>query len=153
MSISGIGSQSGFNPVQMSLQFTRRADDSGQTDPSENAIATDKTNLQGGNPAGGPPPAGPPPGGMGGGASKSDASEDTSSSSATYDLRDTNKDGVVSIGEEMAYAMKYSGSAAADETSTVGGQAEKAQEGTYDSQGNKTAPAEGTQGSLISLFT
>jgi hypothetical protein len=152
MSISGIGSQSGFNPVQMSLQFTRRADDSGQADPSENAIVTDKTNLQGGKPAG-VSPCRTTARREGGGRGKSDASEDTSSSSATYDLRDTNKDGVVSIGEEMAYAMKYPGSAAADETSTVGGQAEKAQEGTYDSQGNKTAPAEGTQGSLISLFT
>ncbi len=153
MSISGIGSQTGFNPVQMSLQFTMRADDGGQTDQSENATATDKTSIQGGSPAGEAPSAGPPPGGMGGGVRKSDPSEDTSSSSATYDVRDTNKDGVVSLDEELAYVMKHPGSAAADETSTVGGQAEKAQKGTYESQGNRTAEVEGTPGSLISLFT
>ncbi len=153
MSISGIGNQAGLNPVQMSLQFTRRADDSIQADQSENAVVTDKTSLQGGKPAGGHPPAGPPPGGMGGGVPKSDASEDTASTSSAHDIRDTNQDGVVSLGEELVYAMKYPDSAAADETATVGGQTEKAPEGLYDSQGNRTTPAEGTQGSLISLFT
>jgi Ca2+-binding EF-hand superfamily protein len=62
--------------------------------------------------AGGPPPGagGPPPGGGGGGGDSSTASSadsaSSSSSSATYDPLDTNEDGVVSMQERLAGALK-----------------------------------------------
>ena len=132
MSISGIGSQSGFDPTQMAAQFFKKADANGDggidkaefktilsrgpggqtgtmdTDKifseidadgngtisqAENENAMKKMGVRGGA-----PPSGPPPGGMGGGGTqKSGTTGDFSSSSGTYDVKDANKDGTVSL--------------------------------------------------------
>jgi Ca2+-binding EF-hand superfamily protein len=195
MSISGIVSQSGFDPAQMAAQFFKKADANGDggidkaefktmlsqgpggktgtmdTDKifseidvdgngnisqAENENAMKKMGGQGGAPPSGPPPSGPPPGGMGGGgAQKSGAAGGSSSSSGTYDVKDTNKDGKVSLGEELAYALKHpsSGSDNDDKSSTIKALLEDMQKGQqYDSQGGKSVNANETKSILLSLY-
>jgi hypothetical protein len=115
MSISGIGSQSGFDPSQMAAQS----------------------------------------GGGGGGAQKSGATGGSSSSSGTYDVKDTNKDGTVSLQEEMAYAIKHpdGGSDSDNKTSTINALLEEKQKGQqYDSQGSKSVNANETKSLLLNLY-
>jgi len=190
MSISGIGSQGGFNQAQMAAQFFKKADvngdggidkaefktmlsqgpdgktgtmdtdkifneidadGNGKISQAENENAMKKMGGQGGE-----PPSGPPPGGMGGsGAQKSDAAGGSSSSSKTYDVKDTNKDGTVSLQEEMAYAIKHpnDGSDSDNKTSTISALLEELQKGQqYDSQGRKSVNANETQSFLLSLY-
>jgi exo-beta-1,3-glucanase (GH17 family) len=54
-------------------------------------------------PAGGPPPSG---GAKPTSGTKSSSSSSSSSATKTYDARDTNKDGVVSFQEQIAYDLK-----------------------------------------------
>ena len=137
MSISGIGSQGGFNPTKMAAQFFKKADGNGDggIDKAElktalsqgpadksgdmdidkifSEVDADKNGKisQTENEATMKKmdgQGGPPPGGMGGGMQKSGAVGGSSSSSGTYDAKDTNKDGKVSAQEEMAYAIKQS---------------------------------------------
>jgi Ca2+-binding EF-hand superfamily protein len=190
MSISGIGSQSGFDPTQMAVQFFKKADangdggidkaefktmlsqgpggQTGTTDTdkifseidadgngtisqAENENAMKKMGDQGGA-----PPSGPPPGGMGGeGAQKSGTTGDSSSSSGTYDVKDANKDGKVSLEEEMAYTLKHpsSGSDNDDKSSTIKALLEEMQKGQqYDSQGGQGGSANETKSLLLSLY-
>jgi Ca2+-binding EF-hand superfamily protein len=195
MSISGIGSQGGFNQVQMAAQLFKKADVNGDggidkaefktmlsqgpggktgtmdTDKifsevdtdgndrisqAENENAMKKMGGQGGAPPSGPPPGGMPPGGMGGGgAQKSSAAGGSSSSSETYDVKDTNKDGKVSLQEEMAYIIEHlnDGSDSDNKTSTINALLEEIQKGQqYDSQGNKSVNANETKSLLLSLY-
>ena len=190
MSISGIGSQRGFDPTQMAAQFFKKtdvngdggidkaefktmlsqgpggktgtmdtdkifseidADGNGKISQAENENAMKKMGGQGGA-----PPSGPPPGGMGGGgAQKSGAAGGSSSSSETYDVKDTNKDGKVSIQEEIAYAIKHSGggSDSDNKTSSINALLEEMQKGQqYDSQGGKSVNANETKSILLSLY-
>ena len=191
MSISGIGSQSGFDPSQMAAQFFKKADVNGDggidkaefktmlsqgpggqtgtmdTDKifseidadgngtisqAENENAMKKMGGQGGA-----PPSGPPPGGMGGGGTqKSGTTGDSSSSSGTYDVKDANKDGKVSLEEELAYALKHpsSGSDNDDKSSTIKALLEEMQKGQqYDSQGGQSVDANETKSLLLNLYT
>lgn len=190
MSISGIGSQSGYNPAEMAAQFFKKADTNGDDgiDKAEfktmmsqgpgsqtGAVDTDKIfsemdadgngtinqaenenamKKMGGQ--GGAPPSGPPPGGMGGGgAQKSGTTGDSSSSSGTYDVKDANKDGTVSLQEEMAYALKHasSGSDNDDVSSTIKTLLEEMQKGQqYDSQGGQGVSTNETKSLLLSLY-
>lgn len=191
MSISGIGSQRGFDPTQMAGQFFKKADANGDggidkaefktmlsqgpggqtgtmdTDKifseidadgngtisqAENENAMEKMGGQGGA-----PPSGPPPGGMGGGGTqKSGTTGDSSSSSGTYDVKDANKDGKVSLEEELAYALKHpsSGSDNDDKSSTIKALLEEMQKGQqYDSQGSISVKPNETQSLLLNLYT
>ncbi|MBA4397540.1 MAG: hypothetical protein C0394_09195 [Syntrophus sp. (in: bacteria)] len=190
MSISGIGSQSGYNPTEMAAQFFKKADANGDggIDKAEfktmlsqgpgsqtGTVDTDKIfseidadgngtisqaenenamKKMGGQ--GGAPPSGPPPGGMGGGgAQKSGTTGDSSSSSGTYDVKDTNKDGKVSLQEEIAYAIKQSGGGSDSDnmTSSINALLEEMRKGQqYDSQGGKSVNANETKSILLSLY-
>jgi Ca2+-binding EF-hand superfamily protein len=190
MSISGIGSQSGYNPTEMAAQFFKKADANGDggidkaefktmlsqgpggqtgtvdtdkmfsemdTDGNGTISQTENENAMkkmGGQ--GGAPPSGPPPGGMGGGgAQKSGTTGDSSSSSGTYDVKDANKDGKVSLEEELAYALKHpsSGSDNDDKSSTIETLLEEMQKGQqYDSQGGQSVDANETKSLLLSLY-
>jgi Ca2+-binding EF-hand superfamily protein len=195
MSISGIGSQGGFNQIQMAAQLFKKADvngdggidkaefktmlsqgpggktgtmdtdkifsevdtdGNGKISQAENENAMKKMGGQGGAPPSGPPPGGMPPGGMGGGgAQKSGAAEGSSSSSETYDVKDTNEDGKVSLQEEMAYAIEHlnDGSDSDNKTSTINALLEEIQKGQqYDSQGSKSVNANETKSLLLSLY-
>jgi hypothetical protein len=137
MSISAIGGQSGFDPSGMATRLFRKADTNGDggidqdefkkllsegpgsqtatTDVeqrfseadvngdgkisrTENEDSLKKMGVQGGRPAGGKGGGGPKGAGATGGAS---------SSSGIYDEKDTNKDGVVSAAEELAYTLAH----------------------------------------------
>jgi Ca2+-binding EF-hand superfamily protein len=190
MLISGIGSQSGFDPTQMAAQFFKKADANGDggidkaefktmlsqgpggqtetmdTDKIFSEIDTDGNSTisqaenenamekMGGQ--GGAPPSGPPPGRMGGGGTqKSGTTGDSSSSSGTYDVKDANKDGKVSLEEELAYALKHpsSGSDNDDKSSTIKALLEEMQKGQqYDSQGGQSVNANETKSILLRLY-
>jgi Ca2+-binding EF-hand superfamily protein len=77
-------------------------DGDGKITQAENEAAMKKMQQSGG-------PKGPPPTGGAGASSKSSSSSSTSSSSSSstnYDVRDTDKDGEVSIQEKLAYILK-----------------------------------------------
>jgi len=74
-----------------------------------------KAGASGAKPAGGPPPGG---GALSvGGGSKASG---TSGTSSTYDVRDTNQDGVVSAAEAVAYLMKQAQAAAGKQAASQG---------------------------------
>lgn len=81
----------------------------------ESATNQDQSGLTAGGQAGG---KGGAPAGGGGAAAASDASS-SSDSSTVYDKRDTNKDGVVSPEEELAYEMKHPEEAAKNATASA----------------------------------
>ena len=97
----------GNNPLSDKINALSKALDAGDLSGAQkafadikNAIAQHKSGT-GGPPRGAPPGGGPPPGaGHGSGASSS------ASSSQDYDPKDTNKDGRVSLQEELAYDLK-----------------------------------------------
>lgn len=74
-------------------------DGDGKITQAENEAAMKKM-QQGGK------PKGPPPAQGAGASSKSSSSSSSSSASTTYDVRDTDKDGEVSIQEKLAYILK-----------------------------------------------
>ncbi|MRS03769.1 hypothetical protein EG832_11200 [bacterium] len=74
-------------------------DGDGKISQAENEAVMQKM-QQGGK------PKGPPPSQGAGASSKSSSSSSSSSSSTSYDVRDTNKDGEVSIQEKLAYILK-----------------------------------------------
>jgi Ca2+-binding EF-hand superfamily protein len=175
MSISGIGSQGGFNPTKMAAQFFKKADGNGDdgidkaelkkmlsNGPTGNRGGTDidkvfsevdadkngkisqaenENSMKKMGSQGRQPPSGPPPGGMGGGGMrKSGANGGSASSSETDDEKDTNKDGTVSLQEEMAYTLKQSSGESETKTSTSSTLLDKIQKGQqYDSQGSINA--------------
>jgi Ca2+-binding EF-hand superfamily protein len=131
MSVSGIGRSGGFDASKMASKIVKELDKNGDGSLdkaeftkgmaakgiseveaakkfdsidtkktgkiSQSDIETDiKSNVkQGGGASGGRPPSGGKPGG---------ASE---SSSTSYDVKDTNKDGTVSAAEELVYEIKH----------------------------------------------
>jgi Ca2+-binding EF-hand superfamily protein len=185
MSISGIGSQRGFDPTQMAANIFKKADGNGDggidkdefkkmlsEGPGGKTASTNIDKLFSEADANGDSKisqdefsnaikkmgaqGGPPPGGMGGGgAQKLGAAGSSSSSSKTYDVKDTNKDGKVSIQEEMAYAIKHpdGGSDNDNKTSAINTLLEEMQKGQqYDSQGGKSVNANETKSLLLSLY-
>jgi hypothetical protein len=81
-----------------------------------------KAGASGAKPAGGPPPGGGAPS-VGGGSKASGTSGTSSTStnnSSTYDVRDTNQDGVVSSAEALAYSLKQARAAAEKQAALQG---------------------------------
>ena len=104
MAISAVSSAPGLDPSQRP-----------QSVPA-------KAGASGAKPAGGPPPSGGAP--LVGGGSKASGTSGTSSTSTsnslTYDVRDTNHDGVVSAAEAQAYLLKQAQAAAGKQASLQG---------------------------------
>ena len=99
---SRAGDQSN-NPMQQKMDTLGKALESGDLGAARSAYADIKSAMaqrpastggQGGRPAGGPMPGG-------GGKAVS------GSNSKTYDPKDTNKDGTVSVQEELAYSLSH----------------------------------------------
>jgi len=101
------------NPLSAKIETLNKAVDSGDLKAAQQAYADIKKTIsqrppaprggpesgRGGASAGGPPP---------GGAKKSSTTGDSSSSNKTYDKKDTNKDGTVSLMEELTYSLMHS---------------------------------------------
>ena len=87
-----------------------------------------KTDASGAKPAGGPPPGGGAPS-----VGRGSKASGTSSTISTYDVRDTNQDGVVSAAEALAYLLKQAraanGKQAASQSYTAQGKAAAGQTG------------------------
>jgi EF-hand domain pair len=90
---------------------------------------------KGAPPAGGPPPAGGAPPAGGGGAAGGTSG---SSSTKSYDKKDTNKDGTVSDMEELLYSLKHPDSTVSDATKTSSA-AETEAAKSYTAQAGATA--------------
>jgi hypothetical protein len=148
MSISAIGSRSGFDPSKMATNIFKRADTNGDggidkaefkkissEGPRGQTAATNDDKLFSEADADGDGKISPtenedalkkmgaqggrPPGGKGGGGPKgAGAAGGASSSSGIYDEKDTNHDGVVSAAEELAYALAHPNSGSVSITTT-----------------------------------
>ena len=95
--LANIKKQDGDTDEKLTRMFEETdTDGDGKITQAENEAAMKKM-QQGGKPKG-PPPA------QGAGASSKSSS--SSSASTTYDVRDTDKDGEVSIQEKLAYILK-----------------------------------------------
>jgi hypothetical protein len=81
------------------------------------------------------------------GSAEPTAAGGSSSSAKTYDPKDTNKDGIVSLQEELAWALKHPGDAgSADKIKELLG---KTQTGAlYDQQGNQNTNVNSLQNLL-----
>jgi hypothetical protein len=113
------------NPLSAKIEALGKAVDSGDLKAAQQAYTDiQKTIAQGpgrgGRPPGGAPPAGarPPSGDSAAGSKESSGSSSSSSSSKTYDKKDTNKDGKVSVLEELSYASTHPDLNAAQDAST-----------------------------------
>lgn len=116
---SNAGSASS-NPMQQKMDALGSALESGDLQAAQTAYADVKTAMAqrpagaqgsqgGGRPAGGPPP--------GGGVGKASSS----SNSVTYDPRDSNKDGAVSVQEALMYSISHpSGATSSTGADTTG---------------------------------
>lgn len=117
--LANIKKQDGDTDEKLTKMFEETdTDGDGKITQAENEAAMKKM-QQGGKPKGPPPTQGA------GAASKSSSS---SSTSTTYDVRDTNKDGEVSIQEKLAYILKQLEENANSETT----------QSEYDSTGQTT---------------
>jgi len=116
MAIGGIGGQSSFYPAQAAAQYTKNAasgiDDigkMGQARKDAAAATAEKSTPLGGQPPGGMAASGSAADGgrqKSAAVGESPAKDESSANSAVYDPRDTNRDGKVSLQEELAYAAK-----------------------------------------------
>jgi len=118
------------NPMAADMASLKSAIASGDTEAAQEIYAQIKEKM-----SQGPPPGQAPPGGSQG-ASQTDtveistsATEESESTSSTstetvYDKKDTNKDGVVSVQEIIAYSLKHPGDDSSGTTgvTTVSGQ-------------------------------
>ncbi len=99
------------NPISTKVETLSKALDSGDLKAAQAAYNDIKKTISQGHPAGGRRaghPSGPPPGGAPpGGAKQSSNTSSSSSSNKVYDKKDTNKDGTVSMQEELAYSLKH----------------------------------------------
>lgn len=95
--LANIKKQDGDTDEKLTKMFEETdTDGDGKITQAENEAAMKKM-QQGGKPKGPPPTQG---------AGASSKSSSSSSTSTTYDVRDTNKDGEVSIQEKLAYILK-----------------------------------------------
>ncbi|MBA4383492.1 MAG: hypothetical protein C0410_02030, partial [Anaerolinea sp.] len=98
--LANIKKQDGDTDKKLTKMFEETdTDGDGKISQSENEAVLKKM-QQGGK------PKGPPPAQSTGASSKSSYSSSTSSSTTNYDVRDTDKDGEVSIQEKLAYILK-----------------------------------------------
>lgn len=98
--LANIKKQDGDTDEKLTRMFEETdTDGDGKITQAENEAAMKKM-QQGGKPKGPPPTQGV------GASSKSSSSGSASSTSTSYDVRDTDKDGEVSIQEKLAYILK-----------------------------------------------
>lgn len=98
--LANIKKQDGDTDEKLLKMFEETdSDGDGKISQAENEAVMKKM-QQGGKPKGAPPTQGA------GASSKSSSSNSSSSTSTTYDVRDTDKDGEVSIQEKLAYILK-----------------------------------------------
>jgi hypothetical protein len=103
----------GSNPLADKIDALGKAIDSGDVAGARQAYADIKSALAqrapraGGPPVGGPLPGGAPPRGGHGGGSHGTGESSSSSSNPVYDPKDANKDGKVSLQEELAYDLSH----------------------------------------------
>ncbi len=98
--LANIKKQDGDTDEKLLKMFAETdTDGDGKISQAENEAVMKKM-QQGGKPKGPPPSQGT------GASSKSTSSGSSSSTSTSYDVRDTNKDGEVSIQEKLAYILK-----------------------------------------------
>ncbi len=101
--LAGIKKQDGDSDEKLLKMFEETdSDGDGKISQAENEAALQKMAQGGQRPQG---MQGPPPTKGAQGSSQTNSSE-SASSSTTYDVRDTNKDGEVSVQEKLEYIMK-----------------------------------------------
>jgi len=117
MSIGGIGGQSGFYPAEAAAQYYKNAiggvKDSGKFSQARQQAEAEKIGVAERNPLGAIPSGDISKGGEKKSATTEESSTESSTNSLAYDPRDTNRDGQVSLQEELAYAAKQYSAASA----------------------------------------
>lgn len=120
MAIGGISGKNGYYPSHAAAQYDKNAtivtNDTGKINQAKQQFGVDKFDSLVGQ-----PPGAIPSGEVSdGGTKKSDVADDSSINSLVYDPRDTNRDGKVSLQEEIAYAAKKYSSGSASARNSAG---------------------------------
>lgn len=138
MSLNGIGGQSGFNPAQAAAQYYKNYSagsyDAGKIGQANKEAPAERPGAQGRR----------SPLGVGGGETQPPGyAKSSASNSISYDPRDTNGDGRISLQEDFSYTAKRYSAADKDKT----GQAPKgAAEENREAQGQPSPRGGGDEG-------